>query len=120
MPIETTYNQAQANFAALCEHVTKNRDVVIIHHQGADAVAVISADELSSLLETVHLLRSPKNAKRLYHALNRALQDETIGKPDKNLLHLLNLLTENRSQTATYDKNNSAPPCDTPAPPDPL
>jgi len=97
MPIETTYTQAEAGCNALCEHVTKNRDVVIIHRQGADAVAVISADELSSLLETVHLLRSPKNAKRLYRALNRALQDETIGEPDRNLLNLLNLLTKTRS-----------------------
>ncbi len=120
MPIETTYSQAQTDFDALCDYVTKNREVVIIHRQGADTVAMIAADELSSLLETVHLLRSPKNAKRLFRALNRASQDEAVGKPDKNLLHLLNLLTKTRSETATDDKNNSAPPYDTPVPPDRL
>jgi antitoxin YefM len=32
-------------------------------------VALIAEDELSSLLECVYLLRSPKNAKRLFRAL---------------------------------------------------
>jgi antitoxin YefM len=31
-----------------------------------------AADELRSLIETVHLLRSPKNAERLLRALARA------------------------------------------------
>ena len=74
MPIETTYSQAQVDFDVLYDHVTTNRDIVIIHRQDADSIAMIAADELSSLLETVHLLRSPKNAKRLFRALNRASQ----------------------------------------------
>lgn len=34
---------------------------------------MISAEELSSLQETAHLLRSPANARRLLRALDRAL-----------------------------------------------
>jgi antitoxin YefM len=37
-------------------------------------VALVAADELSSLLETAHLLRSPANAERLLRALSRARQ----------------------------------------------
>jgi antitoxin YefM len=33
---------------------------------------MVTASELSSLLETAHLLRSPKNAQRLLTALTRA------------------------------------------------
>ena len=33
---------------------------------------MIAADELQSLMETAHLLRSPKNAERLLAALARA------------------------------------------------
>jgi antitoxin YefM len=47
---------------------------VIIQRRGADDVAMIAADELTSLLETVHLLRSPANAERLLSALTRARQ----------------------------------------------
>lgn len=72
MAIETTYTRARANLATLCDEVTTNREVVIIHRRGAEDVALISAVELSSLLETAHLLRSPKNAERLLTALARA------------------------------------------------
>jgi antitoxin YefM len=37
---------------------------------------MIAADELQSLLETAHLLRSPKNAQRLLAALARARTED--------------------------------------------
>jgi antitoxin YefM len=72
MAIETTYTQARAHLAELCEEATQNRETIIIHRRGADSIALLAADELSSLLETAHLLRSPKNAERLLAALARA------------------------------------------------
>jgi antitoxin YefM len=72
MSIQTTYSQARANLASLCDEVTQNNETVIIHRRGADSVALISADELQSLTETAHLLSSPENAKRLMSALRRA------------------------------------------------
>jgi antitoxin YefM len=72
MTVRTTYTGARANLASLCDRVTADREIVIIQRRGADDVALVSADELSSLLETAHLLRSPKNAKRLLSALARA------------------------------------------------
>jgi antitoxin YefM len=53
------------------DEVTKNREVVIIQRRGHEDVAMITADELAGVLETAHLLRSPKNAKRLLTALDR-------------------------------------------------
>lgn len=76
MPIQTTYTQARANLASLWDEVTLNREVVIIERRGAEAVALISADELEGLMETAYLLRSPKNAERLLSALARAQQKE--------------------------------------------
>lgn len=72
MPIQTTYTSARANLARLCDEVAKNREVVIINRRGSRDVALVSADELSSLMETAHLLRSPKNVERLLTALSRA------------------------------------------------
>ena len=76
MPIQTTYTQARANLASLWDEVTFNREVIIIERRGAEAVALISADELERLMETAYLLRSPKNAERLLSALARAQQKE--------------------------------------------
>lgn len=72
MPTQTTYTTARENFAKLCEQVASNREIVIINRRGAEDVALVAADELSGLLETAHLLRSPKNARRLLGALRRA------------------------------------------------
>ena len=58
--------------AKLCNEVAANREIVIINRRGNEDVALVAADELSSLIETAHLLRSPKNAQRLLAALNRA------------------------------------------------
>jgi antitoxin YefM len=48
--------------------------VVIIKRRGAEDVALISASELTGLLETSHLLRSPENAERLLAAFERAMK----------------------------------------------
>jgi len=80
--VQTTYTQARANLATLCDRATNDRETVVIKRRGAPDVALVAADELSSLEGTVYLLRSPKNAKRLLAALERALarteQPQTI------------------------------------------
>jgi len=76
MSIQTTYTQARANLSSLFKEVTENREVVIIRRRNGEDVAVVAADELASLTETAHLLRSPKNARRLLQALARA-QEKT-------------------------------------------
>ncbi len=73
MPIQTTYTDARARLAHLIDRATDDKDTVIITRRGKPSVALIAADELSSLLETAHLLRSPRNAERLLKALRRAI-----------------------------------------------
>ena len=72
MAIETTYTQARSQLARLLDEVAENQEIVIVNRRGKENVAMISASELGSLLETAHLLRSPKNAQRLLAALQRA------------------------------------------------
>jgi len=71
--LKTTYTNARANFAGLCDEVTLNRQIVVISRRSGESVAMIAADELEALVETAHLMRSPKNAQRLLAALERAL-----------------------------------------------
>ena len=79
MTIQTTYTDARARLASLIDEVTDNREVVIIQRRGREDVAMIAAEELSGILETAHLLRSPANAERLMSALERARKRS--GKP---------------------------------------
>ena len=75
MANRTTYTQARANLAKLCTEVAESREPCVIERRNGENVALISEAELNSLLETVHLLRSPRNARRLLGALERALTD---------------------------------------------
>ena len=80
MPIEVTYTEARANLAKLWDQAVASREPILIRRRGKEKMAMIPADELSGLMETAHLLRSPRNAERLLSALVRARGQE--GKPD--------------------------------------
>jgi antitoxin YefM len=73
MARQATYTYVRDNLARLLEEVEAKRDVVIINRRGHEDIALVPAGELESLVETAHLLRSPKNAARLLTALRRAL-----------------------------------------------
>ena len=60
------------NLNVLLDRVVNDREIIYIKSQNGENVALIAADELQSLLETMHLLRSPKNAERLLNAISRA------------------------------------------------
>lgn len=81
----TTYTQARANLASLCDTVAETREPYVIERRNGENVAIISEAELDSLLETAHLLRSPRNARRLATALERALGGE---RPPSSLAEL--------------------------------
>ena len=77
---EITYSHARAHLAELLdslpeslrERVSEGTEIITITSRNRGDVASISAAELSSLLESVYLLRSPANAKRLFSALEWA------------------------------------------------
>jgi antitoxin YefM len=74
MPVETTYTALRAGLAGFLDQVTDDREVVFVRRRGARDVAILPADELSSLMETAHLLRSPKNAQRLFESMRELEQ----------------------------------------------
>jgi antitoxin YefM len=79
------YTNARNGLASLLDRVTKNSEIVIINRRNKPDVALISKQELDSLLETVYLLRSPANARELFKAIeesnqmnNAVLEPQTI------------------------------------------
>lgn len=77
---ETTYTNLRQSLASVLDRVANDREVVIVRRKGEKTVAMVPADELMGLIETAHLLRSPKNAQRLLTALRRAVGRK--GKPE--------------------------------------
>jgi antitoxin YefM len=77
MAIETTYTSLRENLASVLDEVVDQQETVIVRRKGARDVALIPAAELAGLIETAHLLRSPRNARRLLSALRRAERGKT-------------------------------------------
>ena len=73
-----TYDNARENLATLLDEVASTREAVVIQRAGHPDVAMLPADELSSLMETAHLLRSPRNAERLLGALDRTRKGDGV------------------------------------------
>ena len=69
---ETTYTNLRQSLASVLDRVANDHEVVIVRRKGDKRVAMIPADELAGLMETAHLLRSPRNARRLLGALSPA------------------------------------------------
>jgi antitoxin YefM len=80
LPVETTYTSLRAGLASVLKQVADDHEVVIVRRRNARDVALVPADELAGLMETAHLLRSPKNARRLLAALRRA--EGRTGRPE--------------------------------------
>ena len=56
--------------AKTIEKVVSDRDPVIITKNNDMSLVMMSLDDYESLQETAHLLRSPKNVRRLLESIN--------------------------------------------------
>lgn len=67
-----TASEARKNLFPLIEQVNDERTSVEITSRRGDAV-LVSRAEYDALQETAHLLRAPKNARRLLESIDQAL-----------------------------------------------
>ena len=72
MATETTYSRLRENLTRVLDQVVDDHEIVIVRRKGARDVALVPAAELAGLMETAHLLRSPRNAGRLMATLGRS------------------------------------------------
>jgi antitoxin YefM len=94
MIVETSYALTTPNLNVLLNRVVNDREIIYIKSQNGENVALIAADELQSLLETMRLLRSPKNAERLLNAISRARANVEDSQTPDDLRKELGLVKE--------------------------
>lgn len=85
MPTETSYTNLREHLAKFLDQVTSEQEIIVVRRKEGHDVALIDARELEGLIESAHLLRGPKNAKRLLKGLKRASQDKGKSKPVEQL-----------------------------------
>ena len=89
MSVRATCSEARERLAEIWDEVENSREPAILERPGHDTMALLPADELRSLQETVRLLHSPKNAVRLLSALHRSRQGRTSPADLESLARML-------------------------------
>jgi len=69
------YAEALARFDEVLDSVVDDREEVVITRAGHTPVVLVALDDYEALQETIHLLRSPANARRLLDATERLESD---------------------------------------------
>lgn len=84
----TSPTEARNGFFQSLEQVVENHQVFIINRRAGENVALIASD-LTSLVETVYLLRNPANGRRLLEAISQStagkIQPQTIAELKQEL-----------------------------------
>jgi len=71
-----SFTEARNSLKAVLDSVVNDADTAVITRRDAEDAVVMSLDYYNSLMETVHLLRSPANAEHL----NRSIAQFKAGK----------------------------------------
>lgn len=64
-----SYSEARENLKAMIDKVVADRAPLAITRQRGEGAVLVSESEWASIEETLYLLRSPKNAKRLLESI---------------------------------------------------
>jgi antitoxin YefM len=71
-----TFTEARNKFKSILDRVVEDADYTVITRRDADDAVVMSLDYFNSLLETVHLLKSPANAAHLERSITQYKQGQ--------------------------------------------
>lgn len=78
-----SFSEARNNLKAVLDRVVEDADYTIITRRDAEDAVVMSLELFDSLLETVHLLKSPANATHLERSIAQFKQGKVV---ERNLL----------------------------------
>lgn len=75
-----TFTEARNKLKNVLDRVVDDADYTVITRRDADDAVVMSLDYFNSLLETVHLLKSPANAAHLERSIAQYRQGQVTEK----------------------------------------
>ena len=75
-----TFTEARNQLKSVLDRVVDDADYTVITRRDADDAVVMSLEYFNSLLETVHLLKSPTNAAHLERSIAQYRQGQLIEK----------------------------------------
>lgn len=78
--IATNYSDFRINLKKFLDEVEDSNEILVIKRGTGKGSVMISLNEYNSLMETVHLLSSKKNADRLYESIKQMREGKTVEK----------------------------------------
>jgi antitoxin YefM len=81
-----TYSAAKAGLAKAINTVRRDRTPIAIHQKSGDVV-MMCLEDYQAWAETIYLLRSPRNARRLISSIDSVQKGKAVSKSMEELLH---------------------------------
>ncbi|MFK8186069.1 MAG: type II toxin-antitoxin system Phd/YefM family antitoxin [Phormidesmis sp.] len=75
-----TFSEARNKLKSILDQVVDDADYTVITRRDAEDAVVVSLEYFNSLLETVHLLKSPANAAHLERSIAQYKQGQVSEK----------------------------------------
>lgn len=76
--IAANYSEFRMGLKKYLDSVEENNETLIIKRNSGKGTVMISLEEYNSLMETLHLLSSKKNADRLYESIQQMKSGKTV------------------------------------------
>jgi antitoxin YefM len=73
-----SFSEARSNLKTVLDRVVADADYTILTRRDAEDVVVMSLESFNSLMETVHLLKSPANAAHLERSISQFKQGNAV------------------------------------------
>ena len=76
--IAANFSEFRTGLKHYLDSVEDDNETLIVKRKSGKGTVVISLDEYNSIMETLHLLSSKKNANRLYESIEQMKKGKTI------------------------------------------
>lgn len=76
--IAANFTEFRTELKKYLDSVEDNNETLIIKRKSGKGTVLISLDEYNSIMETLHLLSSKKNADRLYESIQQMKSGKTV------------------------------------------
>ncbi|RUA24521.1 MAG: hypothetical protein DSY76_07755 [Bacteroidetes bacterium] len=75
--IAANFSEFRSSLKRFLDSVEDDNETLIVKRKTGKGAVVISLEEYNSIMETLHLLSSKKNADRLYESMNQVKNGKT-------------------------------------------
>lgn len=76
--IAANFSEFRTGLKSYLDSVEDDNETLIIKRKSGKGTVMISLDEYNSIMETMHLLSSKKNADRLYESIEQMKSGKTV------------------------------------------